>query len=167
MALFTYFRHWYTVRNILRQLQCKKGSPYSITERRVLELISVLSSQPAGVVSHKPGGRLPLLSARPALTLATLKRPATILLLGEEAQWLPNHPSCSVTYCIVYKRCAAKWRPFYCFVTFWRVFLRNLMKVNVRVWRWVGSGRVRKIILRRLRVVIVMSDIRRVLNDTR
>ena len=28
-------------------------------------------------MSHKPGGRLPLLSSRPALTLATLKRAAT------------------------------------------------------------------------------------------
>jgi len=28
-------------------------------------------------VSHKPGGRLPLLSAMPAVTLATLKRAAT------------------------------------------------------------------------------------------
>jgi len=45
-----------------------KGSPYSITERRVPELIPVLGSQPAGDVSHKPGGRLPLLSARPAVT---------------------------------------------------------------------------------------------------
>ena len=34
-------------------------------------------SQPAGDVSHKPGGRLPLLSARPAVSLATLKRAAT------------------------------------------------------------------------------------------
>jgi len=51
-----------------------KGSPYSITERRVPELIAV---EPAGDVSHKPGGRLPLLSARPAVTLATLKRAAT------------------------------------------------------------------------------------------
>ena len=33
--------------------------------------------QPAGDVSHKPGCRLPLLSARPAVTLATLKRAAT------------------------------------------------------------------------------------------
>ena len=33
----------------------KKGSPYSITERRVPELIPVLGSQPAGSVSHKPG----------------------------------------------------------------------------------------------------------------
>jgi len=33
--------------------------------------------QTAGDVSHKPGGRLPLLSARPAVTLATLKRAAT------------------------------------------------------------------------------------------
>ena len=38
-----------------------KGSPYSIAERRVPELIPVLGSQPAGDVSHKPGGRLPLL----------------------------------------------------------------------------------------------------------
>ena len=54
-----------------------KGSPYSITERWVPELIPVLGSQPAGDVSHKPGGRLPLLSARPAVTPATLKRAAT------------------------------------------------------------------------------------------
>ena len=54
-----------------------KGSPYSITERRVPELIPVLGSQPAGDVSHKPDGRLPLLSARPAVTPATLKRVAT------------------------------------------------------------------------------------------
>ena len=46
-----------------------KGSPYSITERRVPELIPVLGSQPAGDVNHKP--------ARPAVTLATLKGAAT------------------------------------------------------------------------------------------
>ena len=61
----------------LAPLKGKKGSPYSITERRVPELIPVLGSQPAGDVSHKPGGRLPLLSARPAVTPATLKRAAT------------------------------------------------------------------------------------------
>jgi len=46
-----------------------KGNPYSITKRtrRVPELIPVLGSQPAGDVSHKPDGRLPLLSARPAV----------------------------------------------------------------------------------------------------
>jgi len=48
-----------------------------ITERGVPELIPVLGTQPAGDVSHTPGGRLPLLSARPAVTLATLKRAAT------------------------------------------------------------------------------------------
>ena len=42
-----------------------KGSPYSITE------------QPAGDVSYKSGGRLPLLSARPVVTLATLNRAAS------------------------------------------------------------------------------------------
>jgi len=54
-----------------------KSSPYSTAERRVPELIPVLGSQPARDVSHKPGGRLPLLSARPAVTLATLKTAAT------------------------------------------------------------------------------------------
>ena len=54
-----------------------KGNPYSITERRVSELIPVLGSQPAGDVSHKSGGRLPLLSTRPSVTPATRKRAAT------------------------------------------------------------------------------------------
>jgi len=54
-----------------------KGSHYSITERTVPELSPFLGSQPAGDMSHKPGGRLQLLSARPAVTPATLKRAAT------------------------------------------------------------------------------------------
>ena len=54
-----------------------KGSSYSITEHRVPELIPVLGSQPAGDVRHKPCGRLPLLSTRPAVTLPTLKRATT------------------------------------------------------------------------------------------
>ena len=58
-------------------LLVKQDRAYSITERRIPELIPVLGSQPAGDVSHKPGGRLPLLSARPSVTLATLKRAAT------------------------------------------------------------------------------------------
>jgi len=55
----------------------REASPYSSTERRVPELIPVLGSQPACDASHKPGGRLPILSARPAVTLATLERAAT------------------------------------------------------------------------------------------
>ena len=62
----------------------KKGSPYSVTERRVPELIPVLGSQLTGDVSHKPGGRLPLLSARPAVTLQRLRGLLPILLLGEQ-----------------------------------------------------------------------------------
>jgi len=54
-----------------------KGSPYSTVERRVPELIPVLGSQPARDMSNKPGCRLPLLSARPAVTLATLKGAAS------------------------------------------------------------------------------------------
>jgi len=63
--------HW------LSSGECYKASPYSITERRVPELIPVYGSQPAGDVSYKPGSRLPLLFARPAVTLATIKRAAT------------------------------------------------------------------------------------------
>jgi len=59
-------------RAILSVMQLKR-----ITERRVPELIPILGSQPAGDVSHNPGGRLPLLSPRPAVTAATLKRAAT------------------------------------------------------------------------------------------
>ena len=55
----------------------KKDSPYPITKRNVPELIPVLGNQPAGDASHKPDGRLPLLSARPAVTLVTLKRAVT------------------------------------------------------------------------------------------
>ena len=54
-----------------------KGSPYSVDKLRVPELIPVLGSQPADDVSHKPDGRVPLLSARPAVIPATLKRAAT------------------------------------------------------------------------------------------
>jgi len=67
----------------------KKGSPYSIIERRVPELIPVLGSQPAGDVSHKPGGRLPLLSTRPAVTHAILNRAATSF-----AAWWTRHDGC-------------------------------------------------------------------------
>ena len=63
---------------------CKKGSPYSITERRVPELIPVLGSQPAGNVNHKPGGRLPLLSARPAVTPQPLRGLLPVSLHGEQ-----------------------------------------------------------------------------------
>jgi len=42
--------------------------PHSKRAYRVLEMIPVLGSQPAGDRSHNPDGRLPLLSARPAVT---------------------------------------------------------------------------------------------------
>ena len=64
-----------------------KGSPYSITERRVPELIPVFGSQPAGDVSHKPGGRLPLLYATPQLPSQPLRGLLSISLLGEQRLW--------------------------------------------------------------------------------
>jgi len=48
------------------------------------ELIPVLGSQPAGDVSHKPDGWLPLLSARPAVIPQPLTGLLPILLLGEQ-----------------------------------------------------------------------------------
>ena len=56
---------WISVVFYMVVKQLCKGSPYSITEHRVLELILVLGSQPAGDISHKPGGMLLLLSSRP------------------------------------------------------------------------------------------------------
>jgi len=57
--------------------QALKKVKVANAQGRVPQLIPVLGSQPAGDVSHKPGGGLPLLSARPAVTHATLKRAAT------------------------------------------------------------------------------------------
>jgi len=67
----------------------KQGSPYSITERRVPEMIPVLGSQPAGDTNHKPDGTLPLLSTRPAVTPVTLNRAAiNFAAWWTEAQWV-------------------------------------------------------------------------------
>ena len=74
---FKLFNHFFFGLPLVHVPLKGKGSPYSIAERRVPELIPVLGSQHAGDVSHKPGGRLPLLSTRPAVTPATLKRAAT------------------------------------------------------------------------------------------
>jgi len=52
-----------------------KQKKVKVAHTRLPELIPVLGSQPAGDVK-KPGGRLLLLSARPAVTLTTLKRAA-------------------------------------------------------------------------------------------
>jgi len=55
-----------------------KGSPYSITDCRVPERNPVLGSQPAGEVSHKPGGKCHYFPpGLQLITLATLKRAAT------------------------------------------------------------------------------------------
>jgi len=75
--VITFLRKLCIRQNLRARSYSLKGSPYSITERRIPELILVLGSQPAGDVSHKLGGRQPLLSARPEVTLATLKRAST------------------------------------------------------------------------------------------
>ena len=58
-----------------------KGSPYSIAERRVPELIPVLSSQSAGDVSRSR--RLPLLSPGLQLPSQSLRGLLPVLLLGK------------------------------------------------------------------------------------
>ena len=79
--------HYINLHRTLQHIK-GKGSPYSITECRVPELIPMLGSQPAGDVNHKPGCRLPLLSTRPAVT-PTLKRAATnFAAWWTEARWV-------------------------------------------------------------------------------
>jgi len=96
-----------------------RRSPYSIAERRVPELIPVLGSQPAGDVSHKPGGRLPLLSASPALTLATLKKAATNIAAG-----LSHNPARPPI--LVYM---ATWR-FTIFLYYYCIWVTSLLNVK-------------------------------------
>jgi len=78
---FRSIKHYQEYKNPVKN----KGSPYSIAEQRVPEMIPVLGSQPAGDVSHKPGGRLPILSARPTVTLSQpLRGLLPIPQLGEQ-----------------------------------------------------------------------------------
>ena len=60
MVVFMYYSLYRLVKHVPKVKE-SKGSPYSITERRVPELILVLGSQSAGDVNHKPDGRLPWL----------------------------------------------------------------------------------------------------------
>jgi len=58
----------FTFRRIFFRFQSFQTFDLSYQYNRVPQLIPVLGSQPAGDVSHKSCGRLPLLSARPAVT---------------------------------------------------------------------------------------------------
>jgi len=83
--------HWwwcYLIGQVSLPVKKGKGSPYSITDRRVPELIPVLGSQSAGDMSHKPDDRLSLLSARPAVTPQPLRGQLPVSLLGEQ-----RHPT--------------------------------------------------------------------------
>jgi len=73
ISVYTVSSWWIPVANY----SVTKRWRYPILDCRVAELIPVLCSQPAGDVSHKLGGRLPLLFAMPAVTLAMLKKTAT------------------------------------------------------------------------------------------
>ena len=75
---------WAICKSAPRSRQITMPAPHhSVFLQADSVLIPVLGSQPAGDASHKPGNRLPLLSARPAVTLATLKRAATNFVFGE------------------------------------------------------------------------------------
>jgi len=127
--------------SVSTRLRCGKCSPYSITERRVSDLIPVLGSQPAGDVTHKPGGRLPLVSARPAVTPATLKRAATnFAAWWTETQWvwtvclrlLPDSVAtaiCTRAFCawVQHANHSATEPPLRCGRIFKYVFTKNLL----------------------------------------
>ena len=107
------------------------GSPCSITEHRVPELIPVLGSHSAGDV-HKPGGRLPSLSARPAVTPTTLKRAATnFAAWWTEAWWV-------WTVCLRLlpdSVAAAIWT---------QVLLRLSPEIPIQTWNYSWNKRVRQ-----------------------
>jgi len=62
----------------------KKGSPYSIAEHKVPELIPVLGSQPAGDMSHKPGVGCHYFPPGLQLPSQPLRGLLPVLLLGEQ-----------------------------------------------------------------------------------
>ena len=55
-----------------QRLKKVKVAHSRLTSVGIPELIPVLGSQPAGDVNHKPDGRLPVLSARPAVNPQSL-----------------------------------------------------------------------------------------------
>ena len=64
-----------------------KVFPYCWIEHKVPELI-LMGSQPAGDRSHKPRGRLPLLSTRPSKSI-TIHWLLPIILLGDRGTCVP------------------------------------------------------------------------------
>ena len=68
----------------LKDIKKGKVSPYSITERRVPELIPVLGSQPAGDVSHKPSVGCHYFPPGQQLPQQSLRELLPILLVGEQ-----------------------------------------------------------------------------------
>jgi len=78
----TSLRHYYLLQST-RALK-DKGSPYSITERRVPELIPVLDSQPAGGVNHKPAVGCHYFPLDLQLPSQPFRGLLPILLLGEQ-----------------------------------------------------------------------------------
>ena len=71
---------------LVRKKLCKKGkgSPCSITERRVPELIPVLGSQPAGDVYHKPAVGCHYIPPGLQLPPQPLRGLLPVFLLGEQ-----------------------------------------------------------------------------------
>jgi len=88
--LMLFFQVGYTrtscIRRVLLLLTFLKvgASPYSTTERRVPELITVLGSQPAGDVSHKPGSGCHYSPPGLQLPAQPLRGLLPVSLLGEQ-----------------------------------------------------------------------------------
>jgi len=109
--------------------KCKdKGGPL------LEKLIPVLCSQPAGVRSHKHGGRLPLLSSRPAV----------ISLAAEHHSPLAGTKLyCLVTEAHVHKQlaqgytpqCGARWPGFKPTTCWLQVWLPNHLETKPHIWK--------------------------------
>ena len=84
-----------------------QNSPYSIAERRVPKLTPVLGSQPAGDVSHKPGGRLPYFPPGLQLPSQPIRGLLSISLLGEQRHMGVN----SLPETVTRQRCGCDLNP--------------------------------------------------------
>ena len=80
------------------------SSPVPVTERWAPELIPVYRQSSHRWVSYPPGGRLPLLSARPAVTFPAKEHPAHRPVPNSTASWQRHMRVSSLPNAVTWKR---------------------------------------------------------------
>jgi len=75
------------VRSFVQLLGSKKGFPYSLSSVGPGADPGVQAVSPQVTIGHPPGGRLPLLSARPAVTFPAVEHHRPLAVLSYTAWW--------------------------------------------------------------------------------